>query len=546
MQILFKTNATAHPLCLVSSLRALFAKQSRHAYRLPRFIKNIRLIMTNSGCEQLRISLSTATRCFLIFALLVISVSSLAENNSLNPLSNSKPNAENASDSKDKLEKDKKDKGILSDFLGGDSKNKEQEKTENNKDPLFENSNYQDFVELPPEEDLFDKSYLAGNPDASTKLSTSDEKKKIDPNVTTKIQSVFLDKLYPAFSKIANYALNLLYLFAVLELAMFGMMWALQRDIAWEKLIFKIIKIGLIFFVIKNYPNLVERIMHSFIKLSGVIVNDAEAAKYVFNPAKLWQYGYDFGVNLLHSAANAGNNFGLAMIYILLGIGILLVFGLLGIQMVVQMLSFYLVALGSLIFLPFGAFSLGRNMFDKAVQAVFQAGIRLMGLITVIGLAMIIWDSFGLIDIEENKNPNINQCLGLFFSALLFSYLASYLPKILSQVVGSFRQDFDNSPPATAGAQAGFAATSVDVGGSSDMQAATVIDSSSSLGYGGRDSGSSGSSSPVSVSTSPSSGVNSKPTKETMDQASNLVRSISESTAKKIKEAVTQANKLKG
>jgi len=542
MQILFKANCNCSlGICRCETHVVYGAQQSINI--LDCFANSARNDETVQIGRAGTAKLTRVVRFLLVFILLVASVSSLANPNSFDLLNNPKPETKNTGDTKAKPEKDK---GIVSDLLGGDSSNKEQAKTENKTDPLFESSSYQDFVELPSEEDLFDKSYLAGNPDASAKLSTSDENKKIDPNVVTKIQSVFLDKLYPAFSKIAGYAVKLLYLFAVLELAMFGMIWALQRDIAWEKLIFKIIKIGLIFFIIQNYPYLVETIMHSFIKLAGVIVNDAEAAQYIFNPAKLWQYGYDFGVNLLHSATNAGSNFGLAMIYILLGIGILLVFGLLGIQMVVQMLSFYLVALGSLIFLPFGAFSLGRNMFDKAVQAVFQAGIRLMGLITVIGLAMIIWDSFGLIDIQDNQNPNINQCLGLFFSALLFLCLAFYLPKILSQVVGSFRQDFDNSSPAAAGAQAGFAATSVDIGGSSDMQAATVIDASSSLGYGGRDSGSSSSSSPVSVSVSPSGSVNSKLTKETMDQASNLAKSISESTVKKIKEAVVQANKSKG
>lgn len=486
-----------------------------------------------------------ATGFFLAFVLLVVSASSLAIEGPGTTSGDTKP-----PEARDKGGSDSSSKDMFKDLLSGGGQ--DQPKTGNKEDAdkkaadaLFASSAYQDFEEQ-PEDKLFDESYLAGNPDASTQLSTADnEEKKIDPNVVTKIQAVFLNNIYPAFSKIADYAFKLLYLFTVLELAMFGMIWALQRDIAWEKLIFKIIKIGLIFFVIQNYPYLIETIMHSFIKLSGVIVNKAEAAQYVFNPAKIWQYGYDFGVNLLHSATTAGSNFGLAMIYILLGVGILLVFGLLGIQMVVQMLSFYLVALGSLIFLPFGAFSLGRNMFDKAVQAVFQAGIRLMGLITVIGIAMIIWDSFGLIDIQDNQNPNINQCLGLFFSALLFLCLAFYLPKILSQVVGSFHQDFEASPAASVGAVAGFSGVSVDVSGSGDMQAATVIDASSSLGYGGRDSGSPGSSSPVSVNVNPSGSVDSKLTKETMDQANRLVKSISESTVRKIKEAVVQANKTK-
>ena len=500
------------------------------------------------GVCALRQSRKLLLDCFAVLAMTILFISPASSWAAEEGAPEQKPDATKTSGPQ--TNKPDSNKDLLGSLFDGGKE--EQTKAGNatskeNKDAeaLFASSTYQDFAEQ-PEEKLFDESYLAGNPDATSQLAmTEEEKPVIDPGVTTKTQAVFLNNLYPAFNKIADYATKLLYLFAILELAMFGMMWALQRDIAWEKAIFKIIKIGLIFFIIQNYPYLVETIMHSFIKLAGVMVNKAEAAQYVFNPAKIWQYGYDFGVDLLHSATTAGNNFGLAMVYILLGAGILVTFGLLSMQMAVQMLGFYLVALGALIFLPFGAFSLGRNMFDKAVQAVFQAGIRLMSVITVIGIAAIIWDNFGLIDPENHKNPNINQCLGLLFSALLFAYLAFYLPKILSQLVGSLRQDFDPAPAAAGGAAVGFGAVNVDVGGSGDMQAATVIDAAPALGSGGQAAGFAGTAAPVAVSVSSPSGMEAKLTKEAMDQAHQLNKSISEHTVRKIKEAVAQANKTK-
>ena len=170
----------------------------------------------------------------------------------------------------------------------------------------------------------------------------------IDPGVVTLIQNTFLDQISNAFDITANYAFNLLYLFAAIELVLFGLVWALQSSAGWGKFFFKIIKIGLIFFVIQNYSWLLGTVLESFAQLAGTVINDGTIAEYIFNPAKIWQYGYDVGVNLLQLATNT-QVFGLSMLQIILGMGILFVFGLLGIQMIIQIVSFYVVSFGVLI-----------------------------------------------------------------------------------------------------------------------------------------------------------------------------------------------------
>jgi P-type conjugative transfer protein TrbL len=426
-----------------------------------------------------------------------------------------------------------------------DSKDEEKKKESKTAKAFFENATYENLA--PQEEEvLFDESSLG----VSTAYPSSNNT-TIDVGAITLIQSTFLGNLKKAFSAVANYALNLLYLFAVLEIVVFGIVWALQRDVGWDKLFFKIIKIGLIFFTIQNYEFLLRTVMESFAQLSGVVINNAGVVKYVFNPAKIWQYGYDSGVHLLQ-LSTLGSNYGLAMIQVSLGMGILLVFGLLGIQMVLQMVSFYVVSLGALILLPFGAFVLGRGMFDRAVQTVFQAGIRLMALIIIIGIAVVIWDGFQLTDMATTTNFNINQPLGLFFTALLFCSLAFYLPKALSQAVGSFGHDLqDGASPASVVVHesGGSALGSIETQGASDMRAATAINISGTLagGYtGGGGEISAAAAAPVSVNVAPAgSSMEAKRARETMAKASDLSKSVSESTMKKIKEAVLQAVKEK-
>jgi P-type conjugative transfer protein TrbL len=415
---------------------------------------------------------------------------------------------------------------------------------------LFEEATYEYFE---PNEgfEVFDENYLGES--AVTSESDSEDNITIDSGAVTLIQSAFLGNISTAFSTVAGYALNLLYLFAVLELVIFGFVWALQRDVGWDKLFFKIIKIGLIFFIIQNYVWLLDAILGSFAQLAGVVINNTATAQHFFNPAKIWQYGYDVGVNLLQ-LATTNNNFGLILVQLSLGLGILLVFGLLGIQMVLQMVGFYMVSLGALILLPFGTFALSRGMFDKAVQVVLQAGIRLMTLMIIIGIAVVIWDGFQLIDLATTANFNINQPLGLFFTALLFLCLAIYLPNILSQAVGSFSSNFLDSSSSSPAAvhESGASSTIVTPGGvGGDMRAATEIGASSasmSVGHSGSGEvgGAAAATSTAPTVIAPSGGnIEAKRAKETLAQASNLSKSISESTVQKIKEAVVKAVKEK-
>ena len=372
----------------------------------------------------------------------------------------------------------------------------------------------------------------------------------IDPGVVTLIQSAFLEHLNVGFSIATRYAFNLLYLFAAIELAILGIAWALQRDTGWNKLFFKIIKIGLIFFVIQNYSWILSTIVTSFAKLSGTVVNSDTIAQYVFNPAKIWKYGYDTGVYFLQLASNS-NLLGPTMIQICLGMGILLVFGLLGIQMVVQMVSFYLVSFGALIFLPFGALSASSNMLDKSVQSVLQAGARLMTLIIIIGIAVTTWEEFNVAELATTTNFNINQPLGLFFTALLFLCLAFYLPKIVGQAVGEISSSIlESNAPIVAAMRESVTTAMATTGssGMSNMQAATTLTASSGGSPAYESSSSTASAATIPTATtgiSSGGGIDSQTTKDALSQASKVSKSISENTVKRIKEAVSQAMKEK-
>src|SRR3989338_2708185 len=301
----------------------------------------------------------------------------------------------------------------------------------------------------------------------------------IDPGAITFAQTMFLDNIMSVFGVVSGYALDLLYIFAAIEIVIFGLLWAFGQS-GWERFFFKVLKIGLIFFIIQNYSYLADVIVRSLVQVGGAVAHTKELESFIFNPAKLWQYGYNEGVMLLKLAAT-GSNIGLPMLYIMLGSGILMVFGLLGIQVVLQLSGFYLVEMTSLLFIPFGTFTPAQGMFNRSVQSVLKAAVRVMVIIMVIGVAVTVWSSFALTSVTPDHLPipfNINQPLGLFFTGLLFLYLAIRLPKMAAESVGSIsmRLTEGHMSPKTVGYPAGASATqsaaSAPLG---EMQAATTI-----------------------------------------------------------------------
>lgn len=257
----------------------------------------------------------------------------------------------------------------------------------------------------------------------------------LDASAISFVQTTFITHINHAFYLVAHYASNLLFLFAAFEVVVFGLLYAFGQNSSWGELFFKVIKIGLIFFIIQNYAWLLSIVINSFAQIGGLVANTSQLSKYIFNPALIWQVGYNVGLGLLQIVATS-SDFGLVILLSTLGFGILFVFGLLGIQIVVQLVGFYLVALMALITLPLGAFNPSANMFDRSVQAVLKAGVRVAVLIIIIGLVITTWHSFDLIN--STAKYNINKILGLFFTSLLFLYLAIKLPSYAANAIGLF------------------------------------------------------------------------------------------------------------
>jgi P-type conjugative transfer protein TrbL len=279
----------------------------------------------------------------------------------------------------------------------------------------------------------------------------------LDPASFNFIQNYFIQRISAQYQTMIGYANNLLYIFAVIEITFFGLMWALQKKSSFDQLFLKGLKICFIFFIVTNFPYLCKVILESFAQMGGIVGATKNLTDIIFNPALLWKYGYDPGVNLLKIATES-YGIGLPLLYLVLGLSVLLTFGLFIIQIILQILGFYFISFTALIALPLGVFTPTADMFTQALTNVLKAGVRVMVIIIITGIAVSIWNLYDTVKITQDTS--LNPILGLLFSGLLFLYLARYLPRMAANTIGrifmrepqSVQHENNVSVPSSAGA----------------------------------------------------------------------------------------------
>ncbi|MEM9243050.1 MAG: type IV secretion system protein [Pseudomonadota bacterium] len=306
---------------------------------------------------------------------------------------------------------------------------------------------------------------------------------QLDPASISFIQSTFLQHLSNNFHYVMSYARNLLYFFAMFEVVITGLVWALQQTPAWERLFVVVFKIGFILLLVTQFPGFLEMIINTFALVASQSIHVNNLADAVFNPATIWQYGFDPGIKLLREATVI-SGIGFPIIYVLLGMGILLIFGLIGIQIVIQVLGFYLVATTSLLFLPLGVFNPTSDMLAQALHSVLKAGVRVMIMIMIIGGAIGSWQIFNLTNVDVSTN--IVLALGLFFSGLLFLCLLMTLPRLAAEAVGKIKIGSDRGATSTTvvttrGGGASYVPAAAAPSGSATMAAATPVSTAAAM-----------------------------------------------------------------
>lgn len=300
----------------------------------------------------------------------------------------------------------------------------------------------------------------------------------LNPLIFTSVQNTYIAQLSHLFLEISRHASSLFYILASLELALFGVIWALRQQEMVASFLLKMIKLGFIFFLITHYVSLLNILLNGLTQLS-FHTGSTQTPHFIFSPDLLWKYGFDSAISLLALAVQYGSaNFGMTCIYLVLGFGILLLFALIACQIILQFISFYLLSLLALLFLPFGTLSLTQNLCARSLQAVFQTAVKIFALLLMLGIGVSIWSSFN--PTAFSASTSLDQPLGLLFTTLIIAILSWKVPAYAAAAVGhfegfSFKTEGAESPSPSSSASPSMLAMSSSPAAASQMAAATHI-----------------------------------------------------------------------
>ena len=190
----------------------------------------------------------------------------------------------------------------------------------------------------------------------------------------SQFQTEFISQFSQSFSKVMHVSFVLFVSLAVIEMVLFGVVWAFKQDEAWGALIFKILKLSIIFGVITMYPAILHVLVNGFTHVAWR-VGDVPVSKYFLNPTLIWGFSLKYCLTLLKLGISYGSfNVAMSLLYMFLGLGTLIVFSLVAAQVSLVVVGFYLISILSLLLIPFGALSISNRLFYRALQGVMSMG----------------------------------------------------------------------------------------------------------------------------------------------------------------------------
>jgi type IV secretion system protein TrbL len=282
--------------------------------------------------------------------------------------------------------------------------------------------------------------------------------------ILTQLLQAFLTVFNGGWTSLRPSAMSLFGILVGIELTLCGLWWAMSGNDAIKSLIQKLLVIGLFFFFIQQWQMVTTTTLQSFARAGataggGNLTALSDPSAVVAEGLNAIQPLSDKVDALTQGTWTALKNMGTIMQLGLAMIGILFSFFLLGIQCFLTYVEFYIVAILSLILLPFGVFRHTAFLAEKAFGAVLAHGIKLMVLAFVIAIAQPV-----LQQITLSPDFSMRDAWCTLLAAMAICFLAWHAPGMAAGLLAG-------SPSLSAGHVAGGA---LETGGAVALGAAGI------------------------------------------------------------------------
>ena len=270
-----------------------------------------------------------------------------------------------------------------------------------------------------------------------------------DVGILTSIFNEFMKAFSFGLSAISGDAVWLLGVLIVIDLIL-AIVLNLSDGDHMKTLIKKTLKYGVFIGIVMHWQKIAQIVFDSFqsvgLKAGGgglsiSLLSDpsALAEQGIFASAPI--FGHLSQLNTLNVLGNLFN----VIFTGLIGLLIVFCFFIIGIQIFVTYLEFYIVGALALILIPFGVYKQTAFLGEKAIGAVISFGIKLMVLSFIASIAIPLVKTWAL-----PPNPSLKDALCLFLGSCALTFLSWQAPSVASSLLSG-------SPSLGAGSAAGFA-----------------------------------------------------------------------------------------
>lgn len=281
-----------------------------------------------------------------------------------------------------------------------------------------------------------------------------------DSGILTQLLTAFLNVFSGGFAGVDPDARRILFMLGTIELTMAGIWWALKGEDVIVGLIQKILLIGVFAYFVVNWPSFVNSIVGGFVH-TGLAAGSAGGGggfPSMTDPSSIIDIAWTVIQPLSDKVATLSwYELGDLMFYGLAMLLILLAFFVLAIQVTLTYLEFYIVAVLSLILVPFGVNRYTAFLAEKAFGAIVGFGVKLMVLAFIMSAATPIMSSITL-----PADPTLKQAWSVFLAAGFLAYLSWHAPGVAAGMMsgGPSLSAASAVRTAAAGAMGGLAAAS--------------------------------------------------------------------------------------
>lgn len=223
---------------------------------------------------------------------------------------------------------------------------------------------------------------------------------------------------------LTNASLALLCTLTVIDIA--NMVFRLEETDWLKWLLGKVMKVGLLLFLIKKYTYILGAIKDGFIKIGNLALGkNLSSSELMYYPSNI----IDMSWNLTSQMWELVGVNPKSWIFLIIMFLTILGFAFIAFQVIITWIEFYLLCGISIIFIPFGTIKVGENYYTNVLKTIVGCSIKLCILNILLLLSEDILNELVLI------NSKIHSSITLMCVVLILAYLIMSIPNLATSLL---------------------------------------------------------------------------------------------------------------